>query len=206
MPSNKSLDKLFEIKLTVGIGGVLFLISTIFIILYHNKQEYRKTLDFSVLTLTASAGLTSVFYFARSSRLELEEKKIDRALELNSKWSDFSQIYLRGETLKLLSELEDKSATEQTSIINNAFESDKNVKQAILSILNFLEKLSIAVEQGDVMEERVFDYYRNIVIRYYSLFSPWISQLRNQRNQQGENGGRYYKSLEKLCNSWRQKN
>ena len=188
MPKENYLDKLFDIpKITVTIGGVLFLVSAGAIYLFDRYPDSRKTLEFAVLALTASAGTTSVFYFGRNSRLELNNKKIDRALNFNSRWNELSKVHITGETLKLLNDLENKNAQQQSQIISDTFIQHNQVKQSIISILNFLEELAVAVDNNQVNQNIVFNYYGNIVKRYYSLFSPWINQLRNNRQRQGEN-------------------
>ena len=203
---NSQIDKIGTInpRIDLKVSGVVGLISVLLIILYTNKPDWRKNLEFIASTLTAGAAIASAIYFVRNSEHESKnrekELKIDRALALNNRWHQISQVNLNDEVLSFIAELQNKADVDKYTFIHEKFESkDKNVnlKQQIVLILNFFEELAIAVENEVVDEKIVFDSYKSIISRYYNLFSTWIVEIRRLGNN-----NRYYKSLESLYQKW----
>jgi len=152
---NSQIDKIGTInpRIDLKVSGVVGLISVLLIILYTNKPDWRKNLEFIASTLTAGAAIASAIYFVRNS--EHESKNREKELKI-----DYTFIHEKFES-------KDKNV---------------NLKQQIVLILNFFEELAIAVENEVVDEKIVFDSYKSIISRYYNLFSTWIVEIRRLGN------------------------
>ena len=69
--------------------------------------------------------------------------------------------------------------------------------QDITNVLNFLEEISLCIQENIVDEKILYKFYRFIVIRYWNTFEPFVRNRRKKMDNQN-----IYNGLEKLCLQW----
>ena len=112
-----------------------------------------------------------------------------------------TSLYLGQETSEFIAELEELEEKERLNKINETFETNKSVRKDIIAILNHFEKLGIAVQSEEADDSKLAAYYRNLILKYHSLFFPWISLIRTQKRV--EDSERYFISFEGLRDRWK---
>ncbi len=74
---------------------------------------------------------------------------------------------------------------------------DPHKRSVVQDVLNHFEELALAVRRGIVDEAVLKDYFRFVVIDYFSVFEDWVRKLRAEaRNPAG------YAELEWLRDRW----
>ena len=74
---------------------------------------------------------------------------------------------------------------------------DKKLYNALISVLNQIETISIAIQKGYVDEETIYMALVVLIPYFYDNFTPFIEGKRNQYKDD-----RIYLELEKLAKSW----
>ena len=132
------------------------------------------------------------------NKLEIENIKNKESLQLISRWSDITSKHLNKNTLDLIKAVESEKV-DRIGLIKEKFQQDAELKQSIISIINFLEEIAVKIEKDEVKKEILIDYYGNVIKRYYNLFSTWIQDSRQRAREHREKGAdKYFRFLEEL--------
>jgi hypothetical protein len=166
--------------------------------LYLAKPEWREELRFVVITLATAGGVASAYYVGRGLRATADSNRITRSFSYPARWGDPSWAPARRIVGRVLIECRGKPEPERLRIMKDAIETDSALEVETISVLNFLEELSLAVNLGLADEEVIYRYYRGTVVRTFDLLAPWIREHRDKRE-----APRRWLELEKLYEAWR---
>lgn len=75
-----------------------------------------------------------------------------------------------------------------------------NDKYLIISFLNYLDYMCIALDKEIIDEELVKDSAKYLILKSWSYFQPAIREFRNQNNANAPDA---WKSIEEKCNLWK---
>lgn len=175
---------------------------------YDNKNKEleikEKELNSKDKLLQKEIELKNKFYFSKLQDLintNLNNRKLDRSYFLSFQWTEITSKHINKKTLTFINEIEELDSKKRIIRINEEFLNDSSLEQSILSIFNFLESLSIEYfDDNRLDKQQLLAFYSNIIKRYYSLFSPWIAQIRQEANRNGEDGNKYFRFIENLYN------
>ncbi|MDJ0733059.1 MAG: DUF4760 domain-containing protein [Nostocaceae cyanobacterium] len=210
----------FSIKASV----VAFIIAAPFIFLYAktNDKSQKEALNFAATALTTSIAGVTAFYALQSlkqniavqqSLKEFEERsqqetreadekdrKIDRTLIYIMRWNDLEYVRLKKSVVEVHDEINNGHFTplEKEERLKKYLEEHPQKIQDITTILNFLEAMSICIQEDIVDENLLNKFYRFIVIRYWNTFEPFVNTRRKKMDNH-----KIYEGLENLYSKWK---
>ena len=185
------------IPITVGVLGLIT--SLIFTGWFHySTEKQKKTLTFLTTAIGTTAGITSAFYVGQNIKLNTESKVLDITASYISRWSDPSFDPVRKAAYKIHEMLDVNQPSKNSDIIQNALDSDLDLKLNLLDALNFLEEMALCVRLGIIDEKTAFEFYRSIVQTYCSTFNIWIAKLRSDKKND-----MLFRNLTDLCDAWK---
>lgn len=141
----------------------------------------------TIQLLANLAVIAGIFFLAwqvmitfKSFRMDLDQKKTDRALQYIARWNDVEFNKLRRQVLVKFRQLNIENQASELSQIY----SDVELRGNTNLLLNFLEEVSIGVNHGHVNFDIVFLYFGPLSIMYFELLHPWILHLRERKVDQ----------------------
>jgi hypothetical protein len=152
----------------------------------HHSDRDRATIAFGATVVGAAFGL---YTYMKG----IDEKRAETAHLFMARWTAPEMVQFRLVLLDILEHRVDPMDLVRT-------ETDQSIKEkrcAIVSILNFLEEVSIAVHRRAASEDRLQDFYSIIVQQSYGKLEPWIKRERSTDNAPG-----YYAEFQKLAERW----
>ena len=183
---NSSIDKLvisFSIKYAVLITGL----ATTCILAIYFFYNLDRSLDVAVKIIGLGIGVTTAIYAAlnlhrihdvqiRNLALKKREFSFKLIDEFNS--PEMSKLTLICHTIE--SELREKQHTsEQIMVILNG---DENKRRAVISVLNFYEKMALTIKY-DLSDEIVLkEFFLGLTTRTYNAFEEYI-RLKGNRDE-----------------------
>jgi hypothetical protein len=154
-----------------------------------------------IATATAGAG-ASAFFAAVYAALALEsmETSADHlkkkfATELIGKWASREM----GDVARRVGEFREECMGLSPKEISERISADSRLKTDVIVVFNFLEKLSICVQKGVADEGVLTEFFRPIVLNYWSCFSEWVSELRRRSRSD-----QIFTGVEALATRWKQ--
>jgi hypothetical protein len=202
-PANQSgrIDRFIHLSLTLTAGVALTtsVLAVALIAWYGTSSKSRATLNFAVTTFATVAGVTSAVYALRGIKLNLDDKKIDRSLTYIQRWNDPAYFQLKNTAAEIYHQIQKKSTSvERRQFIIEQVYGEPQKKQEISNLLNFLEEMSLCIENGLLDEKLMFEYYRYIVITYCNTFQEFIDISREDKRSQ-----KLYIGLTNLRDRWK---
>jgi hypothetical protein len=123
-----------------------------------------------------------------------QKEKVTNAFEFMRRWNDPLFSRTKRHWRVLLADARKSPA--QTWVV---LEADVSKRSAVQDVLNFFEIMALAIKKELADETTLRDYFRNIVLDYFSVFEGYIDQARKAtRNPTG------YIEMENLSERWRQ--
>lgn len=184
-----------EVKFRITLAFILILFSLAFTSIYHFLPSYRDTLIFLTAIIGGSAALYTAFYTAQSLIIGLQRDKIKSAFELTRQLDSIELIKVR--TL-VIDELSNRDIEEGR--VWEIITSDKDKHDAVRSVLNHLEDISIAIQRGLVDEEVIYLALGYLAPHIYKTLKPYIEDQRDKRRF-----SKLASELELLVKSWENK-
>ena len=180
--------------LTITVGFATGACAIASIAVYSMSKQHRDNLAFSATALAAAGGITSAFYIAQNLELDAESKIIDRTLSYIARWNspDFTK---RGVT-ELLKATRTKADGNKLNFIKEQLDSDEDLRQEFLFVLNFFEEMAGSIHQKIVDREMLKQFFRGIVRTYVETFICWI---KNRRTMKGDLA---FINIERLAEEW----
>ena len=180
--------------LTITVGFATGVCAIASIAVHVVSKQYRDNLVFAATAIAAAGGITSAFYIAQNLELDAESKIIDRTLSYIARWNspDFTK---RGVT-QLLKEARNENDSKRLIFINEKLDSDENLRQEFIFVLNFFEEMASSIHQKIVDREMLQEFFRGIVRTYVETFSCWIQYRRSTK------GDRAFINIERLAEEW----
>ena len=157
-------------------------------------EEHREILGFTATALATAGGITGAVYVAQSLESDAESRVIDRTLSYITRWN--SPDFQRRNVTQLLRKTKSKSDNEKLEFIREALDSDEDLWQEFIFVLNFFEEMSTSVHQGIVKASMLKEFFRSIVCTYMQVFGCWINYRR------GIKGDKAFIHVEELCEEW----
>jgi len=163
------------------------------------EPTYRELIEFATVALGLTTGFLTIIYNIESrvylqKRLEYNQTK-DRTIKYISRWDD-SELY----PLKNIAKTIIREAKKDNAKIMKYLEdtNKQEEKQAIICVLNFLEKVAYLTREGDVDEDKIRNYYQDIFIDFYNEFRGFIE---DRKEEVGHNN-KVYQSFEHIVRKW----
>jgi hypothetical protein len=100
------------------------------------------------------------------------------SLRLLERWNDpnlETHLWTRWRTLR--GELKDKQDIELVNCIANGN------RETVLDVLNFMEEIAAAINSKAADDQQIWRAVGTIMMEYFSVLSPWITDCRVKRNQ-----------------------
>ncbi|MGK7949681.1 MAG: DUF4760 domain-containing protein [Xenococcaceae cyanobacterium] len=188
-----------KITITLTIGFISFILSSILIGIYIAKPKHRDILEFIVTTFASSAGVTGAFYVGQTIKLNAESNKIDRTIECINRWNDPNFFDAKKNTDKIYDLVKGKSDSEYAKIVRQELDENLDLRRDIIEILNFLEQLSIYIDEQLVEENLLHEFFVDIVVKYGKTFKLWIVERRNEAGTD-----RIYEHFTAIYDKWKQ--
>ena len=171
---------LFSANVTVTVGGLLALAVAGLTFLHWYLPDYRGTIVFFSIAVTAAAGLAGSFYIANTLRLQLDQSRensrrrpLEVALILLARWNDPDIFDSRSSCNAVLEKYKEKGNEGVVELLENA-----QTAQQVRHILNFFEEIAMLVKGGYADEELVAGAFSGLVTRTYSALAGWIIEHR----------------------------
>lgn len=120
---------------------------------------------------------------------------IDRSVSYVQRWN--SPSFSKQEVLRLVRGCMSQKHNMRENFISQSLENDDALKAELVSILNFLEEMSLLIHHKLVDESLLQDFFRGIVIVYVTTFYSWIQVRRKLASND-----RLYERLTNLYESW----
>mgnify|MGYP001792903549 FL=1 len=210
----------FSLKASV----VAFIIAIPFIFYYSltNNKTHREALNFAATALTTSIAGVSAFYALQSIKqntaaqqlfrleqekaqkeardIEEKDRKIDRTFKYIMRWNNLEYSRIKKSVAQIHDEITNGFSTplEKENKLKRYLEDNPQKEQDITNILNFLEAMSICIEEEVGNEELLHEFYRFIVIRYWKTFESFVIHRRKKMDNY-----KIYKGLELLARKWK---
>jgi hypothetical protein len=165
----------------------LFLaIELVLVYVFHNHSDRdRATIAFSATVVGAAFAL---YTYMKG----IDEKRAETAHAFMARWTSPDMVHFRLVLLDILEQRLDPMDLDRKDLAL------QEKRCAIVSILNFLEEVSIAVHRRAASEDRLKDFYSIIVQQSYGKLEPWI-----KRERSIDNAPDYYYEFQKLAEQWR---
>lgn len=185
----------FTVSLTAGLISLIFAVG--FILAFVFGKVDRDLLRFVVSTTATAAAITSAFYVGENIRRTFTSKKTDRSLQYISVWTSSSFASVRKSVRQVRDAIqEEPDQNRHAEVIKLLLNKNHDLEEDIITIMNFLEEISLSIQTGLVDEVILEDYFKVIVRRFCSVFSLWIAEQRRQR------GNELYRCLTRLNEKW----
>jgi hypothetical protein len=183
MGERKVMDKLkisFEINYKLAVIGLVITIAAVFLYLYFPKE--CREVYLSVLSIIAvGIALTGFLYRVFQIHIALEQKsqeltfnKIQASANLISQWHSPEMAKLT----VLAGELRLEANTKSPKQVSDILESSRDKKEAVVCLLNFLEKMALMVHLDAVDKDSCKRFFSVIVADYHFAFSDYIGKIR----------------------------
>lgn len=143
---------------------------------------------------TILAGAFALYVYLKS----IEDKRMDAASRLIERWNAPD----RSEFKKVMKAIADERLDPNT--LSRARKGDVKTNEVeeqrlkVTSMLNFYEELGICVKDHSADEQKLFDFFSNILDDTYSRLLPYIETERRI-----DNSSSYFCELEWLAKRWR---
>jgi hypothetical protein len=171
-------------------------------------EKYKDNFTFAVTTLAASAIFIIAFYEYKSIKQSAESQElyrkqeadaqvIDRTLSYVRRWNELDLLSFRRVATEVHDLINQQPTDTQEKFLIDYLESNSNQTQDITNLLNFLEEMSICVEEKIVREDLLVKFYRGIVITFCKTFYVYIEHRR-----QKQQNDKIYRYLTNLCEKW----
>lgn len=171
-------------------------------------EKYKNNFIFAVTTLAASAIFIIAFYEYKSIKESAESQElyrkqeadaqvIDRTLSYVRRWNELDLLSFRRVATEVHELINQQPNDTQEKFLIDYLESNSNQNQDITNLLNFLEEMSICVEEKIVREDLLLKFYKGIVISYCKTFSVYIEHRREKKQND-----KIYRYLTNLCEKW----
>jgi gas vesicle protein len=198
-----------DVRVTLPRVGLLVVLATaVLIAAFAILPDFRPGLTFGVAVIASEAGLVAAYYVGQSLRESAAEsaraasataraENFNRTMIYTSRWGDPGLRTARTAFREIVDAHHDKPEDERRIEIRNRIEEDAEVEMSLITCMNLLEDLALAVHEKMVDEEVVFRFYRTTVRWCWETLEPWVEQVRARR------GPLIYAELQKLYNSWK---
>ncbi len=187
-----------HISVTLGVGIIAYFFAAVLIFLSYWQPQYQDTWRFVALAVTAAAAVTSAAYVGKALRENVESAKLGRTMDLAARWNVPAFFHTRKAILEVAATIKDVPLDRRAAAIQQEFAKVPDRENNVRDALNFLEELARFIQRDAVEEEVLRDFYQTLVLRYYTIYEPWIQAQRDQR------GPRVYKSLLWLYTRWQE--
>jgi hypothetical protein len=198
-----------ELKLSLkywvlGIGLTITLVAACLVTFYVPKAEVRDI----VAVITGGIVSTTLIYHVMNYHMNYEVNRIkfryddrkivsDRKVQAIAMIGEWHKPDMMTRTVKAYSFLKsyrDKSP----EAFNDALELDAEARIAIITILNFFERVALAIDAKVVDEAIIKSFFKGLVREYYH---GTINGLINPRRRE-RNNNRIFTELEELNKRW----
>lgn len=214
MRKQDSPDAFGELKFTIPLQvsvistGTAVLMTVIFFLIGitgNPKQESRvalaaslpATMTFFLNALVASAAGTSAYYAFKSIENSEKSQRINRTFAYIDRWNDPGYFNMKNTAAEIHELISHEEPHAKGKCLMDLL-SNPSKRQDVTNILNFLEEMSIGIQEGLLEEELLKKFYRGIVITYCKTFSFYIAQRRNITGNDN-----VYSGLTSLSDKWR---
>jgi hypothetical protein len=133
----------------------------------------------------------------KSRKQEIENQIINRTLTFIERWNAPDYFPFKRIANNLYQSFEKQPIEQQSIFIIKHLEDNPKERDDITTLLNFLEEMSICVEEKIVKEELLIKFFKGIVISYCKVYSPYIQDRREKRANPN-----LYKPLTNLWEKW----
>jgi Domain of unknown function (DUF4760) len=198
--SPKPIKFKFPVKATLLSILLALMVSATYASVQDTKS--RESIAFTVTTLTAALGGLAAFYALQELKqsfetrnLEEEARRVERTMELISKWDEEQFAKARITIADLLKPM--SSNPNQSKELSNQLQSNPSAQQDATLSLNLLEKISVFCEAGLLNERLLKNFYRPIVLRCWDVLNIYIIERRKEMNDE------LYEGLEKVYHRWK---
>jgi hypothetical protein len=182
----------YEVKIRITFAVILFIFCTAFILAFAFLPTQRDLLVFSAVVIGGASAIYSAYFAAQTLRINLQRDKLKRALEITNRVSGIELSKVRALVHdEIISQ--DMSETQVIEIIKN----DREIKSAVITVLNNLEDVAISIQKGDSDEETVYMNLAYLLPKIYSTIDPYIQDMRKSFGSLG-----LYTELERLSKCW----
>lgn len=187
------------ITLTVGIG-ILLAVAVIFATsIYLLAPDYRQHLIFIASAVTAAGAIHSAYYLAATLRKQSKDAAkthslmlLNNSYEMLGKLNALDAVAVR----QFIEESVPDGAAHDD--VYEKIKKDEDLRKNVGHLLGFLEDVSLAIQDGHVIESTMYRSLSFIVTYNYKKLGGYIDQSRKEGNDEV-----LYKELEKLADKWK---
>lgn len=177
----------FSLALTLAIIGIGAIICFVWL------KEWQALLIFATALLVGLATLYSAFYIGQSLKMSLHRDALHRSVQIIDKVTSFDLTKVR----TFIYELREKEISPFE--LFKSVDEDKELRHAVITVLNSLEEVSIAIQTEYANEAILYKSLPFIVYKVFYTLEPYISEYRKQSNCQA-----LYHELEILAHAWKE--
>lgn len=194
MKKNNSIGQ-FQVKVNVPFAVLLAILGLATIVMYIKYPEYRNILVFATSVLGGMTAVYAAFYVGQSLKIHLKRDALRQSLELIHIEDTIELNQVRALIDEQLYQKE-IPPSEMYKLISK----DTTMNNAVITVLNQFETLSVAIQKGFADEDTLWTNLGFRIPFYFRTLEPYIKELRKQLDDKS-----LFVETEKLSHAWNAK-
>ncbi|MBT9168451.1 MAG: hypothetical protein DDT19_01796 [Syntrophomonadaceae bacterium] len=191
---------IYEVKINIFITVFLIAASVALIlsfIYFKDDKDAQAAIAFSVSIIVGIAVIYTAFYIGQSMKINLRRDMLKQSIEVINRVEGMEISKVRS---FIRDELSSGKISQTPEEVYKMITADKDLCDAVITVLGYFEDISILIQKGYVEEELLYMSFCPTVPFYYKALEPYINKVREQRNDPS-----IYIEFTKLSTSWSSK-
>lgn len=194
MKKNNSIGQ-FQVKVNVPFAVLLVILGLATVVMYIKYPDYRNILVFATSVLGGMTAVYAAFYIGQSLKIHLKRDAIRQSLDLIHVEDTIELNQVR---MLIDEQLYQKEIP--PSEMYNLISKDTTINNAVITVLNQFETLSVAIQKGFADEDTLLTNLGFRIPFYFKTLEPYIKELRKQLDDED-----LFIETEKLSRAWNAK-
>jgi len=189
----KRVGELLQLNVAIPLWLVLVLSVAGLLAGYFASPQYRDQIRFLTVVIAGAAGIYSAYYVGAALQLKIERDHQQASFTILEQVEQAEFIQVRHFIEKEVQDHERLS----DEVLYQKVAQTPNLEDAVVIVLNVLEKISISIRHDYVDENILYEYMKMIVERTHESLRGYIEQLRKQKKS-----NLFFIEIEKLAHAW----
>jgi hypothetical protein len=185
-----------DLKFSLPLAGTLLVLGIGLGVVFIFFENYRPQFIFIASVIGGLSALYMGYYSAIALRIKIQHDKMQRSFEFTHMLNDIDWARTRCSIIKIKNDYK----TESPTALHDKIVADEELHTAIISLLGWLEDVSIAIQHQYVDELILNESIFYIVKDAYENLYPYIQARREKCNHTT-----LYTEFGKLHHAWREK-
>jgi Domain of unknown function (DUF4760) len=196
----RPVGQLGKVEFPIGISSALTVLVIAAGLIFWYFPRLHDILTFLGTGFAMAAGVIAAYYIGKTLQITVNQRdeglnadKVNKAFSFIQRWNT-APLEERKQWWKLLQSMRSKTSPE----IDDLLKEGEN-RTMVVEVLNFLEEMSLAINEGLADEATLIKFFRTILEGYYSLLADWINKQRTDRTHARP---RVFVQFEEVAKRW----